>query len=123
MFVSIFLGAVSVCAQSSSCFENEGLENANRITFTVSGAIITGGKFEISSYETPDSPAVFEFAGAASAKTLTIKFTGKTPPDFSKIKKNIWTLGKTLKVQTYGKNYVTNKWGAYSATYEKCEAN
>lgn len=123
LIFGLFIVVVSVSAQTEYCFENKGLKTETIISFVVSGKNITDGEFQSAAYESTSSGEINHFVGTKAGNILTIKFTGTVPPDFSKIKKIVWTLGKTtLKVQMDGKNYNTNKWGIYSATYSKCSA-
>lgn len=112
---------ISVSAQTDYCFENKGLKGTTLIVFAISGSKVTDGEFSFSEYDSQTSSDTFHFKGTKTGKTLAIKFDRTVPKDFSTIKKIVWTLGSnTLKVQMFGKNYNTNKWSVYSATYEKC---
>ena len=120
LFFVLFIGIVSASAQTKYCFENDGLKAKTTLSFTVSGNKISDGIYEFADYEDSGSPPTASFSGTKSGGILTIKFDGKAPDEFSKIKKITWTLGKSLKVQMYGKNYTTNKWSVYAATFTKC---
>ena len=78
---------------------------------------ISEGGFQTSNNE----GELYHFTGTKSGSNLTIKFDESKPDELKKIPKLVWIFGKTLKVQTYGKNYTTNKWGVYTAIYEKCK--
>ncbi|MEP6901951.1 MAG: hypothetical protein ABJA66_09385 [Actinomycetota bacterium] len=115
------LAVSTVSAQTEFCFKNEGLKQVHTVSFTVTGNKIEG-TFEVSGYDESTSAETFEFTGIKSGNLLTIKFSGTVPyqraPKTSKI---VWTLGKTtLKIPIYGKNYNSNKYLVYPATYEKC---
>lgn len=120
LLLVVCFGIISASAQTDHCFKNDGLKNVNSISFTLTGNKVTNGNFEISSYEESEPTESFAFTGTKTANALTIKFTDGTPEEFKTIKTIVWTLGESLKVPTYGKNNVTNKWSVYSATYEKC---
>lgn len=123
LLFAILLGVVSASAQKQYCFENDGLKGTTGILFTVSGNKIIDGEFTTSVYDENASPVKSVFTGTKSGNFLTIKFSGKTPDEFMKIKTIKWTLGKTLKVQMYGKNYNTNKWSVYTAIFTGCDIN
>jgi hypothetical protein len=123
LFFVLFIGTISASAQTKYCFENEGLKAKTSLSFTISGSKITDGHYEYVTYEDTGSPPIASFKGTKSGKILTIKFDGTAPDEFTKIKIIKWTLGKSLKVQMYGKNYQTNKWGVYSATFTGCDIN
>lgn len=121
LLFTLFIGVLTASAQTEYCFENKGLKNQVIISFAVSGNKVTDGELQTSGYDESTSGELYHFKGTKTGNVLTIKFTGSIPAGFEKIKKYVWTLGsKTLKVQMYGKNYNTNKWSIYSATYEKC---
>lgn len=112
---------ISASAQTDYCFENKGLKGSTLIVFAISGNKVTDGEFSFSEYDSQTSSDIFHFKGTKIGKTLAIKFDRSVPKDFSTIKKIVWTLGSnTLKFQMFGKNYETNKWSVYSATYNKC---
>jgi len=119
----ILVSIISVSAQKNYCFENNGLKGTSSILFTVSGNKIINGEFTTSVYDESASKVKSSFIGTKSGKNLNIKFTGKVPEEFSTIKKITWTLGKSLKIQMYGKNYNTNKWSLYWATFTGCDIN
>jgi hypothetical protein len=123
LFFVLFIGTISASAQKQYCFENEGLKATTGILFTVSGNKITDGEYTATEYDENSTPVKATFTGTKVGKILTIKFAGTAPDEFTKIKINKWTLGKSLKVQMYGKNYQTNKWGVYSATFTGCDIN
>lgn len=119
--VLLVFGVSVASAQANYCFENAGLKSEIKITFTVSGSKVTDGKFVATTYDESEPERSFDFTGTKSGSALTIAFAGEKPVEFDKIAKIVWTLGAALKVTQYGKNYETNKWGTYVATYEKCE--
>jgi len=121
LFFCLIFGVSVTIAQTDLCFKNEGLKQIHTVSFTISGNKIEG-TFEVSGYEGSTSAETFEFTGTKSGNLLTIKFKGTIPYELPpRLKKIVWTLGKTsLKIPTYGKDYETNKFSAYTATYEKC---
>jgi hypothetical protein len=123
LFFVLFIGTISASAQKQYCFENEGLKATTGILFTVSGNKITDGEYTSTEYDENATPIKATFTGTKVGNVLTIKFAGKAPDEFMKIKTIKWTMGKSLKVQMYGKNYTTNKWGVYSATFTGCDIN
>ena len=123
LFFVLFIGTISASAQKQYCFENEGLKATTGILFTVSGNKIIDGEYTKTEYDENSTPEKVTFTGKKVGNVLTIKFAEKAPDDFMKIKIIKWTLGKSLKVQMYGKNYQTNKWGVYSATFTGCDIN
>ncbi len=111
----------AVTAQTDLCFKNEGLKKLQTVSLTLTGNKIEG-TFEVSGYDESTSAETFEFTGTKSGNFLTIKFGGtipyERPPKTTKI---VWTLGKTtLKIPIYGKNYNSNKYSVYTATYKRC---
>ena len=123
LFFVLIVGTISASAQKQYCFENEGLKATTGILFTVSGSKIIDGEYSKTEYDESSTPVKAAFTGTKAGNVLTIKFSEKAPDDFMKIKIIKWTFGKTLKVQMYGKNYQTNKWGVYSATFTGCDIN
>jgi hypothetical protein len=123
LFFVLFIGIISASAQKQYCFENEGLKATTGILFTVSGNKIIDGEYTTTEYDENSTPVKAAFTGTKVGNILTIKFVGTAPDEFTKIKIIKWTLGKSLKVQMYGKNYQTNKWGVYSATFTGCDIN
>lgn len=122
MGIYLFIGIGQAFAATEYCFENEGLKGTTLITFAISGNKVTDGEFSFSEYDSQTSSDTYHFKGTKTGNTLIIKFNQTVPQTFSHINKLIWTLGtKTLKVQLYGKNYETNKWSVYSATFSKCK--
>lgn len=119
----VLVGAVSVSAQKQYCFQNDGLKAVTEIKFSVSGNTVSDGEYTKTDYDDDSNPVKAAFTGTKAGNVLTIKFTDSTPDDFMNIKVLKWTLGETLKVQMYGKDYQTNKWTVYTATFEACESN
>lgn len=114
-------GILTVSAQTDRCFKNEGLKQLQTVSFTITGSKVEG-TFENSGDDDSNSAETFEFTGTRSGNLLTIKFSGTIPYELPpRTKKIVWTLGKTtLKIPTYGKNYDTNKFSSYTATYQQC---
>jgi hypothetical protein len=116
------VGAVPAGSPTDYCFKNSGLKTEVMITFALDGNKVSDGEFGVSGYDNSTSGETYHFKGTKTGSRLTVKFTGTIPAEFDKIKKLVWTLGKNnLKVQMYGKNYQSNKWGVYTATFDKCE--
>jgi hypothetical protein len=121
LFFCLIFGVTAASAQQDLCYKNDGLKQRHVVSFTVTGNKIRG-TFVISEYDDSSSAKTFEFTGTKSGNLLTVKFKGKTPYELPpRTKKIVWTLGKTsLKIPAYGKDYETNKFSAYTATYERC---
>lgn len=122
IFIGVALAAASADAQTRVCFENKGLKAEHRISFEIEGSKIVEGYFEVIG-DMPDTSAeTFNFSGVKTGNSLKINFSGTIPYERPpKAKTILWTLARNvLKVPTYGKNYDTNKFSAYTATYEKC---
>jgi hypothetical protein len=119
--VFCFIFAVSaVSAQVDQCFKNQGLKELHVVSFSLTGNKLKG-TFEVTGDESETAETI-EFSGIKSGNLLTIKFQGKVPYELPpRTKKIVWTLTKTsLKIPTFGKDYQTNKFSAYTATYERC---
>lgn len=118
---SLVLAAGTVSAQKEYCFHNDGLKVQQNITYSITKNKIEG-TFESGGYETTNSMETFDFTGTKAGSVLTIKFLGKPPYELPpQTKKIVWTLGtRTLKVPTYGKNYNTRKYSAYTASFTPC---
>ena len=121
LLFTLFIAVISASAQTDYCFENIGLKTSTLISFTVKGNKIMEGEFNFGNSDGNSGGELYHFTGTKLGSNLTIKFDHSIPDELKKVKKFVWIFGKTLKVQTYGKNYVTNKWGIYTATYEKCK--
>jgi hypothetical protein len=117
-------GVATASAQTDYCFQNDGLKLRQRATFTITGAKVEG-TFESGGYDESTSAETFDFTGTKAGNLLTIKFVGgkapyELPPGTKRI---VWTLtARALKIPTYGKNYNTNRYAPYVATYEKCKS-
>ncbi len=122
IFISLILLVVSASAQRDYCFKNDGLKITQTISMTITGSKIEG-TIESGGYETTNSAETFEFTGVKKGTLLTINFNGKPPYELAPgTKRIVWTLAaKTLKVPTYGKNHVTQKYSAYVASFERCK--
>ncbi|HZT58905.1 MAG TPA: hypothetical protein VFA21_09795 [Pyrinomonadaceae bacterium] len=119
----LFCGVVTASAQTEQCFENDGLKLRQRATFTITGNKVEG-TFESGGYDEGTSAETFDFTGTKAGNLLTIKFVGGKPPYELPpgTKRIVWTLAaRSLKIPTYGKNYNTNRYTPYVATYEKCK--
>lgn len=119
----LFCGVVNASAQTEQCFENDGLKLRQRATFTITGNKVEG-TFESGGYDESTSAETFDFTGTRAGNLLTIKFVGGKPPYELPpgAKRIVWTLAaRSLKIPTYGKNYNTGRYSAYTATYDKCK--
>jgi hypothetical protein len=119
---TLLIAVVSATAQTDYCFQNKGLKGESTISFSMKGNKITEGEFQFVEYNATSEGEINHFRGTKTGSILTIKFDKMIPEPFKKVTKLAWTLGKnSLKIQMYGKNYQTNKWGVYAAIYEKCK--
>ena len=125
LICALVLSVSLTSAQTRLCFENQGLKEISRISFELKGNKIVEGYFETIGYDADTSAQAFEFTGIKSGNQLTIKFARAIPYERPpKAKTIVWTLGKNVvRVPTYGKDYRTNKFEAYTAEYEPCDAN
>lgn len=118
--------ATFVSAQSSQkCFINSGLEDKHIVYLTIDGANVTGEFTVEKGYE---SATTYNFSGTNLNNNLSINFAnGKSPYQLPpKAKKGVWAVKKvgdveSLSIKIYGKNYDTNKYSTYFATYDSCE--
>lgn len=121
----LLLFSISISAQTKKCFVNMGLKDKHTVYLTIDGAKVSG-EFKVEKeYE---KTTVFNFSGTNSNNNLNISFAnGKSPYQLPpKSTKGVWMLKKvgdaeTLQVKIYGKNYETNKYSTYFATYESCD--
>jgi hypothetical protein len=60
-------------AETEYCFEYNGLEFQQRVSFTINGNKIEG-TFESGGYELTTSSETFDFTGTRAGRRLTIKF-------------------------------------------------
>lgn len=120
----ILAAAISTSAQKDFCFENQGLKVKQTVRMIlindkkIEGVFESGGGDETSPMET------FKFDGTKTGNLLTISFDGGRPPyEVARgTKRIVWTLGaRTLKIPIYGKNYDTNKYSTYAASFGKCQ--
>jgi hypothetical protein len=116
--------AAVALAGTEYCFQNDGLKLQQRVSFTIDGNKIEG-TFESGGYDKDTSSETFDFTGTRAGKQLTIKFDGKPPYELPPGTKTIvWKLSKdVLEIPMYGKNYATNRYGAYTARFERCQDN
>ena len=122
----ILAAAVSVSAQKDLCFENDGLKVKQIVRMIIINNKKIEGTFESGGGDETSSMETFNFTGTKTGSLLTIIFdSGKPPYEVAKgTKRIVWTLGaKALKIPIYGKNYDTNKYSTYSASFDKCTNN
>lgn len=122
----VLAAAVSVSAQKDLCFQNDGLKVQQKVKMILINNKKIEGVFESGGYDETTSMKTFNFTGTKIGNTLTIIFDGGKPPyEIAKgTKRIVWTLGaKALKIPTYGKNYDTNKYSTYTASFDKCREN
>jgi hypothetical protein len=125
LIVGIFLlfsATASALAQRDYCFKNDGLKVTQTISFTVTGHKVEG-TMESGGYQDSTSAETFEFTGRRAGNMITVKFAGKPPYQLpSRTRTITWTLGsRSLRVPMFGKNYVSNKWSAYTAKFDRCK--
>ena len=119
---SLVLAVISASAQKDYCFENKGLKLQQNVAMTITGNKIEG-TMESGGYDKDTSFETFEFIGTKTGNTLNIKFAGTVPYERAPgTKKIVWTFSPTtLKIPMYGKNYNTNKYSTYTASFGKCK--
>lgn len=124
LFLCSFLfvaATMTASAQQDYCFENEGLKLKQIVRMMIIGNKVEGvmesGAYDAGNMET------FEFTGTKAGSVLTLKFTGGIPYERAPgTKKIVWMFRPpTLKIPMYGKNYNTNKYGGYTASFKPCE--
>jgi hypothetical protein len=115
-------GVTSAWAQKDYCFQNDGLKVRQTVSFTITKNKVEG-TMESGGYDKNTSAETFEFTGTNIGNTLRIKFNGKPPYELPRrTKRIVWTFRtRTLKIPMYGKNYVTNKYSNYTASFGKCK--
>lgn len=116
-----------ISAQTQKCFKNKGLKDGHIVYLTITGRQVSGEFIVMREYQTEE---IYNFSGTNLNNNLSVnfannKFPYQLPP---KTKKGNWTLtnnggAETLNIKIYGKNYDTNKWSTYSATYESCDSS
>jgi len=113
---------ISVAAQTDRCFKNDGLKVQQTISFTITKNKIEG-TFESGRYERTTSAETFEFTGTKTGNLLIVKFNGKPPYELPpQTKRIVWTLAtNTLRIPMYGKNYNSQRYSTYTATFAKCK--
>ena len=122
----ILAAAISASAQKNYCFENDGLKVKQIARMIIINNKKIEGTFESGGYDETTSMESFNFTGTKAGNLLTITFdSGKLPYEVAKgTKRIVWTLGaKALKIPIYGKNYDTNKYSTYSASFDICKDN
>lgn len=115
---------IAFCANGAAqdkCFSNAGLKDGHEIHYTVTGMAVSG-EFRVARDFDTANPVIYPFKGTLSGTALSVKFTGDAPDSLpSSPAQKRWTLVPGgLRVTLYGKNYVTNKWGNYTADYKPC---
>ena len=111
-------------AGTNYCFEHDGLEFHQNVSFTINGNKIEG-TMESGGYAVATSSETFDFTGKRAGRRLTIKFDGNFPYELPPgTKTTIWTLSKdALEIPMFGKTRRTNRSSAYTAKFERCKNN
>ena len=122
LLLGLVFGVSSAAAQKDYCFENKGLKDQHRVSLTITGNKVEG-TFESSGYDPGTSAETFDFTGRMTGTTLRIRFGDKPPYQVpTGTRQIVWILANSrLRIPTYGKNYQTRKYSAYTATYTKCK--
>lgn len=125
--ILILSGAVIVSAQTKKCFKNNGLKDGHTVYLTLNGSQLSGEFIVMRDYQTEE---IYNFSGTNLNNNLSIIFADdKTPYQLPpKAKKGAWILknsgsAESLQIKIYGRNYDTNKWSTYLATYEPCDSS
>ncbi len=115
-------GVIAASGQRDYCFKNIGLKVTQTISFTIKRNKVEG-TMESGSDDGATSSETFDFMGTKVGSTLRIKFAGKPPYELPRYATRItWTMGtRKLRVPMHGKNYVTNRYSNYTATFTKCK--
>ena len=129
LLLSAFTGIAVAQAQThSACFENAGLKDRIRISYTINGTRVTGEWIAERDYDATQAEK-FAFTGTLSGATLTAQFKGTAIPESLRAKgeRHTWILATVqnkpvLRVEQYGRNYQTNTYGNYLADYPACIA-
>lgn len=116
-----------ISAQTKKCFKNNGLKDGHTVYLTLNGSQVSGEFIVMRDYQTEER---YIYSGTNLNNNLSINFAnGKSPYQLPpKVKKGVWALKKvgdveSLSIKIYGKNYETNKYSAYFATYESCDSS
>lgn len=119
--------SVTLSAQTPKCFKNNGLKDGHTVYLKVEGSKVSGEFIVMREYQTQET---YNFSGTNLNNNLSVVFANdKTPYQLPpKAKKGNWMLktldnAETLQIKIYGKDYNTNKWSTYSATYEPCDSS
>jgi hypothetical protein len=109
----------------AKCFRAEWLQGERSVNLTISGSKVSG-TFSVRAGDL-SSDKSYEFTGTMRGNTLTVAFTGNQLPDVapSEMKSLVWTLvqargQESLRIQFYGKNYITNKYETRFENFESC---
>ena len=116
-----------ISAQTQKCFKNNGLKDGHTVYLTLNGSQVSGEFIVMRDYQTEEK---YNFSGINLNNNLSVNFANnKSPYQLPpKAKKGIWMLktvdnAETLQIKIYGRNYETNKWSTYFATYESCDSS
>jgi hypothetical protein len=127
MIVLALLCVLPVAAQTESkCYRFNGLKNGEIIYLKIEGTKVSG-EYIIEREFDPDNRESFGFAGTKTGDVLTVKFHDLVPEGLPEKRKSYsWTITsgpmrEYLKFTQFGKNYITGKYGKYSAEYDSCE--
>ena len=125
-FVFLTLTSFTFAQTESKCFRSDTLHGGSTVNFKTNGQQLSG----IYSIEKSDdgTPRTHEFGGTRKGRFLSVIFDETVDLDVapSYFKTVIWTLVKTaekeiLRINIYGKNYVTNEYKDYFADFHSCE--
>ena len=127
-FLILTLTSFAAFAQGESkCFQNDSLQGANVVNFTMNGNKVSG-TFSVENSGDAESSKTYEFSGTLTGDVLKVQFAGNALPDVtpSEMKSLNWTFQKTadkeiLRIKFYGKNYETNRYADYFADFDSCE--
>lgn len=127
LFIVLLSSSLTLAQNKRRCFVNEGLKDKHTVEVTIAGTKVSGVYTVVRGYD-ESAAEKYKFSGTTrDGSHLQIKFEGKAVPyELPPVDKSIvWTLlkrGRTdvLKIRTYGKNYETNKYAAYSMELEPC---
>jgi len=121
------LATPSTVASQTKCFVSDGLKNSHTVKMTITGRSLSG-VYIIEEYDSTSAKRRRYSGRTRDGVHWKIKFHGggapyELPPGTREI---VWRRGKRGKreafvIRMYGKNYETNRYVAYDATFEACK--